>query len=157
MTRQLTSEREHDWISVVGPRGSITFKGTLLGESSSHQDTHLQHANTYAARGQRCYACRWSEYQIFRVDELDPRTRVAFGTDYDGRYLVTSFGHTIVPNEELFRRVHATDSPAEVIELLTTRKFNQSPVITSAAARLLARVSDKDPDIQEAWDNRVVL
>jgi len=30
-------------------------------------------------------------------------------------------------------------------------------VITSAAARLLARVGDMDRDIQEAWDNRVIL
>jgi len=148
---------EHGWINVIGPRGSVTFKGELLGETSSHQNQHFHPGADYARKGERCYACRWSEYKIFTVTELDTRTLVAFGSHYAGRYLVASFGQTIVPGEEIFRRLDATDSPAEVIELLTTRKFEQKPNITSAAARLLARVSDMDRDIQEAWDNRVVL
>lgn len=150
---------EHGWISVTGPRGSVTFRGKMLGETDSHQDGHY-HATSevpFARKGQRCYACRWSEYKLFTVDELDTRTLIAFGSHYAGRYLVASFGQTIVPGEEIFRRLDATDSPAEVVELLTTRKFEQRPTITSAAARLLARASDLDPDIQEAWDNRVVL
>lgn len=136
--------------TVTGPRGPITFTGTLLGESDSHQDGHFHTGTDYARKGERCYACRWSEYRIFRVTELSSEL------DHAGRYLVVSLGQTIVPGEEVFRRVSTTDSPTEVIELLTTRKFGQQPVITSAAARLLARVSDLDPDIQEAWDNRVV-
>jgi hypothetical protein len=134
-----------------GPRGHVEFKGVLLGETTSHQDEHFNHPRDYARKGERCYACRWSEYQLFRVHEfIVPKT-------YEGRYLVTSFGQTIVPGENVYRRIDPTDSPAEVIELLTTRKFGQQPVITSSAARLLARASDLDPAIQEAWDNRVVL
>lgn len=147
---------EHGWINVTGPTGSITFKGSLLGETTSHQEQHFDHPGEFARKGERCYACRWSEYKIFHVDELDTRTLVAFGTRYDGRYLVASFGNTIVPGEEIFRRVSATNSPAEVVELLTTRKYGAPPVLTASAARLLARVSDIDKDLQEAWDNRVV-
>jgi hypothetical protein len=128
----------------------------MLGETDSHQDQHFHTGTDFARKGERCYACRWSVYQIYEVHELDQRSLVAYGSHYAGRYLVASFGMTIVPSEEIFRRLDATDSPAEVIELLTTRKYGQQPTITAAAARLLARVSDMDRDIQEAWDNRVV-
>ena len=147
---------ERGWINVIGPRGSITFRGRLLGETDSHQTQHLHLGADFARKGERCYACRWSIYRIYEVFELDQRSRTAYGEDYVGRYMVASFGQTIVPGEEVYRRVVATNSPAEVVELLTMRKFDQAPRITSAAARLLARVSDLDPALQEAWDNRVV-
>lgn len=145
------------WINVIGPRGSVTFKGRLLGETTSHQAQHFHLDADFARKGERCYACRWSVYRIYEVFELDQRSHIAYGEDYAGRYMVVSFGQTIVPGEEIYRRLESTDSPAEVIELLTTRKLGQQPVITSAAARLLARVGDMDRDIQEAWDNRVIL
>jgi len=154
---QDTSRFRNGWINIIGPRGPITFKGKLLGETTSFQDRHMHEGRRFADRGQRCYGCRWSEYKIFIVTELDQRTRVAYGTDYDGRYLVCSFGQTVVPHEDVYRRVDATNSPAEVVELLTTRKYGHKPNITAAAARLMARVSDIDRDLQEAWDNRVVL
>lgn len=143
--------------TVEGPTGRISFMGRLLGTTESYQPGHSNHAGEHARKGERCYACRWSEYRVYRVDELTDATRAEHGDRYEGRYLVVSYGYTNVPNETTFRRVTATFSPAEVIELLTTRKYGQQPVITSAAARLLARCSDMDPDLQEAWDNRVVL
>jgi hypothetical protein len=147
----------NSWMNIIGPRGSVTFKGRLLGETTSHQDQHIHRDGDFARKNERCYACRWSWYQIYELDELDQRSKVAYGTAYDGRYLVASFGMTNVPGEEIFRRLDATDSPAEVIELLTTRKYGQRPQLTSAAARLLARVSDQDPAIQDAYENRAVL
>lgn len=154
---QDTAKLKNEWLNVSGPQGPITFKGRQLGETSSHQDAHFNHAEDFARKGERCYACRWSWYQLYEVYELDQRSLIAYGTRYTGKYLVVSFGMSIVPGEDIYRRVDTTDSPAEVIELLTTRKFGQQPVITSSAARLLARASDLDPAIQEAWDNRVVL
>jgi hypothetical protein len=148
---------ENGWLNVIGPSGGITFKGRMLGETDSHQDQHNGHTNEYATRGERCYACRWSLYRIYEVYELDTPTLVAFGDRYKGKYLVCSFGMTIIPGEEIFRRIHATNSPAEVVELLTTRKSGHAPVLTAVAARLLARVSDIDQAIQEAYDNRTVL
>lgn len=130
--------------------GTVSFLGRPLGTTTSHQEGHFHAADRFASRGERCYACRWSEYRLYAVD-TDDRARVG------GRYLVVSYGHSTVPDETTLRRVNATDSPAEVIELLTTRKYGQQPVITSSAARLLARASDLDADIQEAWDNRAVL
>lgn len=152
-----TAKHKNVWINVTGPSGSLTFKGRELGETDSHQDAHGDHAGAFAARGERCYACRWSLYRIYEVYELDQRSRVAYGNRYDGRYLVCSFGMTIVPGEEVYRRMNATDSPSEVVELLTTRRYNRPPILTSAAARLLARVGDRDPDIQDAYDARAVL
>lgn len=136
--------------SVDTGHATISFLGRLLGTTTSRQDGHFHPIDRHASRGERCYACRWSEYRLYEVDH-DDRQKIG------GRYLVVSYGHSTVPDETTLRRVNATDSPAEVIELLTTRKFGQRPVITSSAARLLARASDLDADIQEAWDNRVVL
>ena len=134
---------------------SVTFVGVLLGDTTSRQPDHRDHDAEFAPRGRRCYACRWSEYRLYRVTEwITPTLPFNGGT---GRYLVVSYGHSVVPGETTFRRVTATDSPAEVIEMLTTRKFGQQPVLTSSAARLLARASDVDRDIQEAYDNRAVL
>ena len=136
-------------IGVATSRGELLFDGTLLGTTDSHQEEHFDHVTAHARKGDRCYACRWSEYSIYLLD-ADDRKRIG------GRYLVTSYGMSVVPGETIFRRVNATDSPTEVIELLTTRKHMQKPAITGAAARLLARASDLDEDLQEAWDNRVV-
>ena len=132
----------------------IRFVGELLGETKSHQPEHFHEEGRHARKNERCYACRWSEYAIYRVDQwLNPR----FPHDGTERYVVVSNGMTTVPGERIFRRVDATSSPTEVVELLTTRKYGQPPMITSTAAKLLARVSDLDEKIQEAWDNRVVL
>lgn len=136
--------------AVATSTGTVTFDGRMLGETDSHQPDHFQHTTIHARKGERCYACRWSEYALYLVDEKDRRK-------VGGKYLVTSYGISVVPGESIFRRVNATDSPTEVIELLTTRKHMQKPAITGAAARLLARASDLDEDLQEAWDNRVVL
>lgn len=133
---------------------TVGFYGELLGSTESHQLEHFHEAGRHARKNERCYACRWSEYRIYRVDEwAEPITPIN-GTE---RYVVVSYGVTVVPGERTFRRVDATSSPAEVVQLLTTRKYGQPPRITSAAAKLLARVSDLDEKIQEAWDSRAVL
>jgi hypothetical protein len=136
--------------AVASVQGTITFDGYLLGETTSHQPEHFNHVGEFARKGERCYACRWSEYSVYRVHP-DDQQKVG------GIYLVASYGQTIVPGETIFRRVSSTTSPAEVVEMLTTRKFGQPPVLTSSAARLLAQASDRDVDIQEAYDNRTVL
>lgn len=135
--------------TVATADGELTFIGRLLGRAENRAVTH-SHSTSFARRGERCSACRWSEYRIYRVAV---ESRDATG----GRYVVLSYGHSDVPNERTIHRVSVTDSPAEVIELLTTRKFNQAPQLTATAARLLARASDLDDDLQDAWDNRVVL
>ena len=138
--------------------GVVEFTGVLLGETENRAERHTHESTRFAKRGERCSRCRWSEYRLYRVDRyIDHVDSTTDETKFVGKYLVVSFGHSVVTDETTIRRVVATNSPAEVIELLTTRKFGQQPVITSSAARVLARASDMDDAIQEAWDNRVVL
>ena len=84
--------------SVDTGHATISFLGRLLGTTTSRQDGHFHPIDRHASRGERCYACRWSEYRLYEVDRGD-RQKIG------GRYLVVSYGHSTVPDETTLRRV----------------------------------------------------
>jgi hypothetical protein len=137
------------------------FVGERAASVSSHREAHThQFADRerpqYAPRGERCSACRWIEVLIYLVNEwLD-------GADDEGnsgRYLVVTRGMTVVPGEREFRRTVATDSPYEVVELLTVRRNHSGrddAYIPSSNARALSRAAELDGGIRDAYLNRAV-
>jgi hypothetical protein len=132
--------------------GAVTVAGVFLGASTSRRKVHTRHAGPYAARGERCAACRWSEFRIFRRDR--------------GGYIVHTVGGSAVPGEvDGYRpcaRVALT--PPEVLEILTTRLkpapgrpvSERAVFFSDAAARVLAQASAFDEPLEDAWENRRV-
>lgn len=139
----------------------INIQGRLLGFASSKRETH-NHAVTYDTEGhlldfavqhERCSACRWFEVRLFDVeyelsndDVIDPR----------GNYLVVTFGCSIVPGEVTMRRASWTDSPYEVIELLTQRR-GARPFLPTPSARVLSQAAAWDDGIRDAYVDRAVV
>jgi hypothetical protein len=145
-------------IEVDGPRGRFIFTGKLIGEATSHRTEHFDHEGTYAQRGERCFACRWFYAQIFEVDRCDdPESHTRYGHDASKNYLVITVGGTIIPGEHQLKRLTFTDSPYDVIEILTIRKSGASPYLPAVSARALAQAADHDDDLRDAYENRPVM
>lgn len=86
--------------------GELDFEGTLLGSGTTRAGQHWRHDSPYAARGERCPACRWSESSIYRVDGIygiygDDAEEVpdTTPTPPEAPYLVYTLGGSIVPGE----------------------------------------------------------
>lgn len=133
--------------------GSVDVVGRFLGFGSSQKTWHARHEGEYAALRERCAACRWSEFRIFRKTK--------------GRgYVVHTIGGSSVPGEVDGYRPqarHVLTAP-EVLEVLTTRlkpvlgapRGARSVFFSDAAARVLAQSSAFDDDLLDAWENRRV-
>lgn len=163
---------EHTLLS----RDNVEFRirGTLIGFASSERDDHGHStAGTwpYVQPGQRCSGCRWFEIRIFCVEneithlcncaqESDGMTGVH--TEDCGfeppraRYLVLTYGRTVVTGETDKRRASWTDSPHEVLELLTQRNSG-SAFLPATSARALAQAAHYDSGIYDAYINRAVV
>lgn len=161
---------------IIGLHG--TFLGFATSQRDTHDDTveHVRHVNGefYARAGERCSACRWFEVQIYGVhDELVLPHDII--TDYDatdvdldvdlgdcptttrrGRYLVLTSGVSTVPDEVIMRRASWTDSPYEVVELLTQRRGTR-PFLPTPSARVLAQAAAWDSGIRDAYVDRAVV
>lgn len=150
--------REH---RVTGRDGEeLAFAGRLIGFASSQRDDHTHRAADHAEPGQRCSACRWFEVRIFSVEsELapDPGDPEEFEneTEARGRYLVLTYGRSEVPGETDKRRAVWTDSPFEVLEVLTQRDRG-APFLPTASARALAQAAAFDDALADAYVNRAV-
>lgn len=158
-------------IELVGRDGeTFDFLGKPLGVGSSQQDDHRHDVarDRYAPRGVRCSACRWFEVAIYRryvtegIDlKTDPKRPKIYQLDSPepGDYVVHTIGASIVPGETRLSRITPTDSPFEVIELLTVRPRDgdQQPWIPAQSARALAHAAEFDDGLREAYVNRAVV
>jgi hypothetical protein len=139
--------------------GPITVTGWIIGLATTERVRHVDHTGVYAAKGERCFACRWSETYVYRVLSLsaeDVATLEWPRADLP-RYIVVSVGGTSVPGETTYRRVAATSSGFEVVELLTMRKSGQDPYMPAVSSRTLSQAADRDETIREAFVNRAVV
>lgn len=139
-------------IYVKTANDEFTFSGVTLGHGTSREQwhSHDRHnddgGDAYAPRGTRCSACRWFEVTIYGVNP----------DSNEAKYLVVTRGPSIVPGEMTYDRVTWTDSPFEVIELLTIRHAG-TPVLPRPSARALAQAATFDDEIRDAYENRAVL
>lgn len=130
--------------TIKTPAGDMTFTGIVLGASTSEVANH-SHIGEYAPtkeRAGKCKACRWQETTLYRTNT--------------GTYVALTVGRSILPDEKDFIRVVDTDSPRELIELLTV-KGGREPFIPAPAMRALAQAADRDDAVCDAYDNRAVL
>ncbi len=132
-------------------RSPLDFSGLFLGFSTSHVQGHSRLAHPKGVGlpvpGQRCSACRWSEFRIFREDN-ESTLRYP--------YLIHFTGRSEVPGEETRYRIEDMLTAREVIEKLTTRKGG-SVYLSIPAASLLAQAAEIDNGpLKEAYDARRV-
>lgn len=145
-------------IEATGPRGQFIFHGSLLGEATSYREEHFDHEGEYARKGERCFACRWFHAQIFEISRVtDEGSKIRYGADHRKRYLVVTTGGSIVRGEHQLKRLAFTDSPHDIIEILTIRKAGMEPYLPAVSARSLAQASQYDDDVRDAYENRAVL
>lgn len=136
--------------------------------------TDLQEAESpvrYASTGDRCSACRWFEVRIFRVtaEVIDDECNCTGGiaeSNYahephcgtvpaSGKYLLVTYGLSIVPGEVAKRRFLWTNSAFRVLESLTQRRAG-SAFLPATSAQVLAEAAAFDEDLAEAYVNRAV-
>jgi hypothetical protein len=136
--------------------GSYRFLGEQLSHTTSQWETH-GHSAEFAARGERCSACRWTEISLYRVP--DTALAAAQVEPYIGgplgKYLVVTEGRSIVPGERTFVKATWTNSPYDVIEILTQRR-GERVTMGIPAARALAIAAEWDDGINDAYVNRAV-
>jgi hypothetical protein len=133
-------------IDLLGRDGEpFSFTGAKLGHGSSARNHHNHNTSIdeFAPQRYRCSGCRWFEVDIYLTAE--------------DRYVVHTTGVSVVPGESRLSRISVTESPFEVIELLTVRKKNEEPFITTQSARALAQAAEVDDGIREAYINRAVV
>lgn len=128
----------------------IVFTGRLIGSGTTRRDEHSHPMDRVAAKGERCFACRWYEayiYEVFTLPENYPANQ---------RFMVATVGGTAIEGERNYYRAHVTSSGFEVVELLTIRKGNTAPYMSTSAARALSQAAEVDEVIREAYINRAV-
>jgi hypothetical protein len=159
--------------TIITQQGETTFTGVLatVGTSQTADHTHPVTSNVraagqllpalpsrrFAAKGERCNACRWFEVSIYVVEDGVARTHDSVGHYAPGReYVVHTVGQSRVPEEKTFQRVMRTTSAFELVEFLTVRKPGDT-FLPEPSARALARLADVYDDVREAYVNRAVM
>jgi hypothetical protein len=131
---------------VLTPNGEEEeLHGRLLGFGTSQRTYHNHpvprdlelHADDW-----KCSACRWFEVSVIALD--------------DGAYAVYTVGRSELPYEEPRARLQFTESPFEIIEMLTDRR-GPRPRLPVAAARCLAQAASHDDRVADAYVNRAVV
>lgn len=126
--------------SLMTPDGTREIQGKLLGYSSSNSDIHSHALGEHAPPGMKCSACRWFEARIIRTD------------GEDAKYAVHTMGRSKVPGEIQKCRLVLTDSPREVIEVLTVRKSGTTgSFIPKPSTRAIAQAADLDDGLYDAY------
>lgn len=164
-----TTQPKLERIKLVGRDGEpFGFLGAPLGAGTSYREDHLhdRERTPYARRGDRCSACRWFEVAIYRrynTDGIDLETDPEYPRIYPlddplpGDYVIHTVGASAVPGETRLSRISVTDSAYEVVELLTVRRRDEEPWIPAQSARALARASQVDAKLRDAYVNRAVV
>lgn len=136
---------------VLDVRGeTVTFDGELVADVSSRRDEHGPHhpADLYAAKRERCSACRWFEIRLYVVPDGS--------RDGQPDYVAHTVGRSTVPGEHDLERIVRTSVALELVEQLTVRN-GTNPYIPAPSARALAILADRDDAIFEAYTNRAVV
>lgn len=126
--------------------GYDEIDGRLLGFATSRRDYHNHPVpRDFETHGEnwKCSACRWFEVTIIYVPQ-------------DETYALYTVGHSSLPGEGPRPRVQFTESPHELIELLTDRRGSR-PRLPVAAARCLAQAASNDENVSDAYVNRAVV
>lgn len=172
-----------DYVITVRDGAELEFSGRLIGYATSARDDHTHQTHDpvtgesrFVRDGDRCSACRWFEVRIFTVlclyvthctcgaGDDAPDEQHSVGTDGrppcgevtpDGRYLVVTYGMTVVPGERPKRRSVWTNSAFEIIEILTQRNAGKS-FLPATSGRVIAQAAASDDDIRDAYVNRAV-
>lgn len=141
-TTQLGTVQDH---VLLTPDGEQTVTGVLLGFATSHRDQHnhpMPRDESELDSNWKCSACRWVEIRILR--------------DTDNTYVVHTLGRSDVEGEIDRSRLSVTESPYEILELLTDRRGGRNPRLPIAAARAIAQAAANDEEIENAYINRAV-
>jgi len=126
----------------------VKLSGRFLGTSSSRSPRHRHPGTPLASAGERCSACRWTEFRLYR--ETSGKA--------PHRYYLHTVGCSAVPGERDFPRLSDPILTApEVISHLTRRKPGQVPFLTVPADMVLAQASAYDTDVRDAYGRRAVL
>lgn len=134
------------------------FVGQLLGNATSHMPEHnhpVPKTGTPANAVARCSACRWFEVEIFRLT-LSAASETGMNHEA-GSYLVHKMGMSSAQGEEQRNTLIFTDSPYEVVEILTVRGGNREPHLPMPSARVLSAAAVYDAGIKDAYINRAVV
>ncbi len=135
-------DSEGSWSLPTEDEQTVALEGKFLGMSSSGRKRHNPrafHNDGHAEKGEKCSACRWSEFRVFR--------------DGDG-YVIHFAGVSVVPGETLRSRVERRKTAHEVVLLLTTRRPPEIPYMTKAAADVLGQCATYDQALNYAFVNR---
>jgi hypothetical protein len=167
---------ETDFLLVGRDETEFEIFGQLIGFATSQRENHSHPSRDedggpiyVAPGGDRCPACRWFEVRIFLVSreyqddctcDAPPGNDVTHAEDCGAvparaRYLVLTYGLTLVPNEINKRRASWTNSPYEIIEILTQRGAGGS-FLPATSARVIAQAAVYDAGIRDAYVNRAV-
>lgn len=139
---------------ILQPDGSpMVLRGQLLGFATSHRDYHNHSIPEDSSKGPRdlekfpsdwkCSGCRWFEVSI--IWDVEDKT-----------YAVYTVGKSAIPGEEARPVVRFTQSPLEILEILTDKRGN-TPRLPDASARCIAQAADADQRIRDAYVNRAVF
>lgn len=151
---------------LLGRSGVEVVHGRLIGFATSHRDQHNHPGHEFAPvinaetnRRAHCNACRWFEVRIIReyevelVDPDGPRDEPELR--FVG-YVVHTLGGSAVPNDTTYCRVARTESPYDVVELLTVRR-DDTVALPGHSARALAQAAHYDDAVANAYVNRAVV
>lgn len=167
-----------DYILTVRDEAELEIHGRLIGFASSFRDEHTHPVHNdredvqYVQSGARCSACRWFEVRIFTVEcvytdkctcpaksdnDVISRAHQANCGELppEHKYLVLTYGITTVPGESHKRRAVWTDSPYEIVEILTQRNASGT-FLPATSARVLSQAAGSDSGIRDAYINRAV-
>lgn len=161
---------ESTYHTVVG-RDNEEFEiyGKLLGQRSSRSEAHNGHSAidgetgepTYVPQGQRCSRCRWFEVYIYRVERFfgEECTCTSDDENHDAdcgelpvpsKFLVVTYGPTIVPGELIKRSLKWADEPFMLFELLVQNGI-RGRFLPSTSALALATAAHHDEDLFVPW------
>lgn len=122
-----------------------TFPGKLIGYSTSESANHRDHPTTdYAPQKVKCSACRWLEVELY----------IKYSQDDDAPiYVVVTRGPSMVPGETDYEKITFTESPWEIVEVLTVRKPRSAGgnFMPPQHARALAQAANVDARIKEVY------
>lgn len=176
MTPTKIATNPTDYALTIRDEAIIEIRGKLIGYATSFRDEHTHPTQTadrqvrYVESGSRCSACRWFEVRIFTVDcvyadhctcptasddDNDPHDHDCGEESPEHKYLVLTYGITTVPGESHKRRAVWTDSPYEIVEILTQRN-SSGTFLPATSARVLSQAANCDDGIRDAYINRAV-
>ena len=140
-TWQLPGQIDRD----AGDPRMTEVRGRFIGMASSQREDHNRHtfhSDNYVSKGERCSACRWSVFRVFREDA--------------GGYTIHHTGMSIVPGETTRYRNERVRTAYQVVESMTTRRRDAAPRLSAIAAMVLAECATHDVPMRDAYENRAV-